>query len=277
MREGRFIDERALVAALLAARFRFIGEVHDDAAQHAVRARLLAALAPEHPAAVMEIFDFGHDAEIAAAQARADDADALATAGALDRPAWGWPLHRPVVAAALAAGLPIRAANVGRDELMALARKRDAGRWQARIAVTPWSERDDATMKRDIVDAHCGALPERAVPAIAFAQRVRDAAMAQALADAAREAGGAVLLAGNGHVRRDLGAPRYLLASELPRGPADIVSVGFIEATADEIRDIAFQRTLHDTGGEYDFVWFTPPTPRPDPCAAFERGRRPRS
>jgi uncharacterized iron-regulated protein len=269
-RESRFVDERVLVDALRAARFRFIGEVHDHAGQQLVRARLVAELAAAKPAAVMEIFDFGHDAAIAIAQAAGGDAEAIATAGGLDRAAWRWPLHRPVVEAALEAGLPIRAGNVPRAELMRLARSGDAGRWRARIASTPWSDADDAALKADIVESHCGALPGSAVPAIALAQRIRDAAMAEALAGAAREAGGAVLLAGNGHVRRDAGAPRYLARSELPRGAEDVVAVAFVEAADGEMRAPDFPRRIAGMQQAFDYVWFTPAVSRPDPCEAMK-------
>ncbi len=277
VRESRFVDERTLDSALHVARFRFIGEVHDNAAQHALRARLVAKLADARPAAVMEVFDFGRDAAIASAQANGADADAVASAGGLDRAAWRWPLHRPLIAAAIAARLPIRAANVGRVELMALARSRSAGEWQRRLAAAPWGANEEAAMREAIVESHCGALPDEAVPGIAFAQRIRDAAMAEAVASAARDTGGAVLLAGNGHVRRDIGAPHYLQPAELPLGAADIVSVAFVEATPEEMRSRDFPRRLVAEHAAYDYLWFTPPTARPDPCEDMKsRFGRPR-
>jgi uncharacterized iron-regulated protein len=274
VRASRFVDEAALHDALDGARYRFIGEIHDHAAQHALRARLVSALAAKRPAAVMEIFDIGRDDALAAAQARGGDAEALAAAGALDREAWRWPLHRPVVDAALAAGMPIRAANVERTALMRLARSGSAGAWQPRLDAAPWGERERQAMREAIVDSHCGALPDQAVPAIALAQRIRDAAMAQALAGAARTAGGAVLLAGNGHVRRDLGAPLYLRPDELPAGTADIVTVAFVEATPAEIDAADFPHRLVADHPGFDYIWFTPPTPRPDPCEGIERRLR---
>jgi uncharacterized iron-regulated protein len=277
VREARFVDERTLDDALRRARFRFIGEVHDNAAQHALRARLVAKLADARPAAVMEIFDLGHDADIATAQANGADAESLATAGGLDRAAWRWPLHRPIVEAAIAAQMPIHGANVARGELMALARSRSAGAWQRRIAAAPWGTPEDAAMRQTIVESHCGALPDDAIPAIAFAQRIRDAAMAEAVASAARETGGAVLLAGNGHVRRDIGAPRYLQPAEIPAGAADIVSVAFVEATAEDMRSPDFPRRLVVEQAAYDYLWFTPEAARPDPCETLKnRPTRPR-
>jgi uncharacterized iron-regulated protein len=242
--------------------------VHDDAAQHALRARLIAKLADARPAVVMEIFDLGHDDAIARAQADGGDADAIASAGELDRAGWRWPLHRPIIDAAIAARLPIRAANVGRSELMALARSRSAGAWQQRLGAAPWGASEDAAMRDAIVESHCGVLPDDAVPAIAFAQRIRDAAMAQAVVSAARNGGGAVLLAGNGHVRRDIGAPHYLQPSELSAGAADIVSVAFVEASADDMRSPDFPRGIAAEHAAYDYLWFTLPAERPDPCEA---------
>ncbi|MEP6657771.1 MAG: hypothetical protein ABJC33_11085, partial [Betaproteobacteria bacterium] len=39
-----FIDEATLVARLTAARFRLLGEVHDNPLHHLLRARILAAI-----------------------------------------------------------------------------------------------------------------------------------------------------------------------------------------------------------------------------------------
>jgi len=41
----RFVTEAALVADLASARYRLLGEIHDDPAHHVIRARLLSELA----------------------------------------------------------------------------------------------------------------------------------------------------------------------------------------------------------------------------------------
>jgi uncharacterized iron-regulated protein len=80
--------------------------------------------------------------------------------------------------------------------------------------------------------------------------------MADRLATVAGRAGG-VLIAGNGHVRKDRGVPWYL--AQL-RPAARIVSIGLIEVEDD----------LDDAGDDlpYDYVWFTPRVDDADPCAA---------
>jgi uncharacterized iron-regulated protein len=88
------------------------------------------------------------------------------------------------------------------------------------------------------------------------AQRARDAIMAQTVQAHAA----AVLIAGNGHVRRDFGVPHYL--AQYADGQ-DVAVVGFIEVDSAKPAP-----TDYVTAGapEYDYVVFTPRTPRPDPC-----------
>src|ERR1700758_5399666 len=63
VRAGRFVSESSLTANLASARYRLLGEVHDNAAHHAIRARLILAIAAAgpRPALVMEQFDLDRD------------------------------------------------------------------------------------------------------------------------------------------------------------------------------------------------------------------------
>jgi uncharacterized iron-regulated protein len=272
----RFVDEDTLVANLARARFRLLGEVHDNPEHHRIRAELIRRVAAMgiKPAVALEQFDLDHDPALVAAQAAAHtsggqslDADALATAGALDRRGWMWPLHRPVLAAALDAGLAIRAANLPRADLMRAARSPPGtsidARWSGRFASAPWTPAREAALRSDIADGHCGKLPDHALAPIVRAQRMRDAAMAEALVDAATP-DGAILIAGDGHVRRDVAVPVYL-----DPGAGSVVSVGLVETEADERREPELSRRLAATPPPYDFVWFTEATARDDPCAGF--------
>jgi uncharacterized iron-regulated protein len=261
--EKRWMQERELVDALAGARYRLLGEMHDNPAHHAIRARLLRALAAfgARPAVVLEQFDLAHDDALRAAQLAGADAERLADAGGLDRKAWAWPLHKPIVEAALRAGLTLRAGNLSRARLRDDAIDAHA---RARLRDTPWSAAQTARLREAIVEGHCGKLPDSAVPRVMEAQRLRDAAMAQALVDAAT-ADGAILVAGNGPVRRDTGVPAYLDASER------MASVGFVEASEDVLRARVLPPDLLDEFADYDFVWITAAVPRDDPCAGLER------
>ena len=264
----RFVSEDALLVRLVATRFRLLGEVHDNPAHHRLRAHLIRRIAAsgKRPAVVFEQFDLDRDAALVAAQ-RGDgvNAEALATAGALDRKSWDWPLHEPVLAAALAAGLPVRAGNAPRGELMRIARASAAAPtdapWVARFAAAKWTPEAEAALRAEIVEGHCGKLPDAAIASIARAQRMRDAAMAEALASAATT-DGAILIAGNGHVREGVAVPAYLTEA----GAGGIVTVGFIEMDSEDWVDPKFPDAFRTVPPGFGYVWFTPGALREDPC-----------
>src|SRR5438034_1915781 len=272
VRAMRFVTERELVARLAIERYRLLGEVHDNPQHHVIRARLIAALAAKglRPAIVFEQFDLDHDAALVAAQRAGADAEQIAEAGAFDRKGWQWPMHKPMIEAALDLKLPVRAANVPRAILRADPQsgssKDTGGIWYARFHAAHWSEAQAAALRADIVEGHCGKLPEAVVPRIVLAQRIRDAAMAQALVNDAT-ADGAILIAGNGHVRADLGVPVYLHAPGLPDAAAQSISLALIEVAPEDERSDDFPRATAGSHLGFDYMWFTRPAPREDPCA----------
>ena len=271
---ARFVSEPQLVTALSNARYSLLGEVHDNAEHHLIRARLIEAITASgaRPAVVFEQFDLDRDAALVAAQAAGANAEGLANAGRLDRKGWIWPMHRPLIEVALRQGLPVRAGNVAREmlrgDLRAVADSDTGATWYARLHGARWTDAQDAVLRTDIAEAHCGKLPPAIIPRLMLAQRVRDAAMAQALVDDATP-NGAILIAGNGHVRADLGVPVYLHAPGLPGASARSVSLGLIEVAPEEERSPDFPRRLIADHPGFDYLWFTPPASRDDPCASI--------
>ena len=121
-----------------------------------------------------------------------------------------------------------------------------------------WRDTQQDTLRQDIQDGHCGAMPEAMLPGMVQAQRARDAAMAQAMFDA-RKSGArrVVLIAGNGHVRRDVAVPVYLQAAGVPA--SDIDAVAYLEPGG------------ATPAGGYDRIERAPAPTREDPCAPFKR------
>jgi uncharacterized iron-regulated protein len=266
VRAGTFIGEEQLVQRLRMVRYRLLGEVHDHPVHHALRATLIRKSAAPGPATEIffEQFDLENDAALRAAQARGANADELSAAGKLAA-GWKWPLHKPLLEAALAAGHPVRAANLSRTEasriVAAGALRAEDAVLAAAIARANWSAERDRALREEMFESHCRKLPEHLAPAMALAQRARDAAMALALAGAP---GNAVLVAGNGHVRLDKGVPLYL-----PPG-ASLASVGFVETRPGEADPREYTRGRNGEHA-YDYVWFTSPQARPDPCEALKK------
>jgi uncharacterized iron-regulated protein len=272
-RAARFTPRAAVEASCVRADLVLLGETHDNPDHHRLQRELLEALtlAGRRPAVAMEQFDREHQAALERASAeRPLDAAHVAGAGRFDRRGWEWAFYEPIVALALERGLPLVAANLSRADaarvveigFAALGAEAASGLGLDR----PWPAAERAAVEAAVREGHCGQLPEHLVPRIARAQRARDAVMAERLAS--RSASGAVLIAGNGHVRRDLGVPTHLAA--LAPGPST-VSVGIleVEAGADRAEDYVVPAAGEEP--RFDLALFTPRTKRSDPCAALRR------
>jgi uncharacterized iron-regulated protein len=267
---GGRITVETLLAALRAARFRLLGEVHDNPAHHAARLKLLDALGASglKPVVAFEQFDREHDEALQRRLAGGDvTAEDVARAVQFDRKSWDWDLYRPLVEAALRYRMPLRAANLSRAEAGRVAKEGMAALGAAQISrlrlETVWSAQKERLLREIIYEGHCRSLPERLIPNMTAAQRARDATLAEALLDPSAD--GAVLIAGNGHVRRDLGVPLYL--RQEGSSDARVVSLGLLEVESG--KDRAADYLAERTESAYDFAWFTPRAPREDPCKAL--------
>jgi len=253
-------NPRDWAGALSGSTLALLGEVHDNPEHHRLRAQALRQACDNgwRPAIVMEQFDLDHQADIERARwERPGDAQhVIAQAGGAS--AWRWSDYQPFVALALAYQLPLLAGNLPRRTASQLARD-DYTVVLGTERVRAWRLADapdaawQSAQEREIDLGHCGALPQRLWSALARGQFARDAAMAHLLSQQA--ARGAVLLAGNGHVRRDLGVPRWLVRQGTP---ARLV-VGFLE-----------RGTPPPAAGVYDSVVVTARVDRADPCDAFK-------
>ena len=253
-------------AALHRAPFILLGEQHDNPAHHAARAALLTELLADgkRTTVVFEQLDRDQDQALKNVAPGASS-QALIEAAGFDQKGWAWPMHKPIFDAALAGGAAVRGGNITRDQARQIVRT-GAPAWPADIAAlsaaTPWSDTQQAALVQDIAQSHCGALPASLLPGMAQAQRARDAALAQAMLNARRDgAERVVLIAGNGHVRRDRAVPVYLIAAGV--APGAIVSRGYLES------DISAEGAVT----AYDGAVKTAGVARGDVCAGF--GKQP--
>ena len=276
VRAGRLVTLAELTDRLTGIDFVLLGEVHDNREHHRDQAVVLSALVAHgrRPALALEQFDRENQPALDAAQDAGADTEALADAGRFDRKGWAWQNYEPLLRIAISAKLPVVAANLSRRAARdvaaqgfgALAAPSDT---MALAAV--WTPAREAALVRAVVDAHCGQLPPDAATPLTLAQRARDATMADTLL--AHRARGAVLIAGAGHVRRDVAVPLYLRA----RAPnARIVSVGMTEVIAGRNSPAGYE--IAAAGGSsdpvYDYLWFAASADRDDPCAGMTMPKR---
>ena len=242
-----------------AADYVLLGELHDNAIHHRVRGALITA-SGTHPAVVFEQFPLG-DGPIPP-PAAGEDREAWLDQRGFDRKNWRWPIHQPVVDAAIADGRSLWGSGVSREALRAVVRQgTDAAPAELRslVAQSPLDSAARGAIERELIEGHCGKLPETMMPGMRAAQEVRDASMTRALLLAANS-GTAWLIAGNGHVRRDMGVPR-MLRNAAPGKRALVV--GLVEREADGTVPVEATNRL------YDVIILTPKAVRDDPCASL--------
>jgi uncharacterized iron-regulated protein len=259
-----------------------LGEIHDNGQHHNFRADFLRSLElavagtnGKRPAVAFE--------QIRADQQQALDAfTALPTQGSLarttadllrlldwDKSPWSKTAdYTPLFSAAVNANLPIFAADPPRDLMRKTAREGPSAlppEERTRLGLdTPLPDAQNAASLVEIEGSHCGMIPKSAHANMAYAQRYRDAHMADVLLKAADAHGSAILIAGNGHVRSDRGVAWYLRQ----RAPEKkVVSVLFIEVEEGK-NDPAAYIERDATGAPIaDYIVFTPKHVREtDPC-----------
>lgn len=240
-----------------------LGEVHDNAAQHAARAAALRQFlrSGARPALAFEQFDRERQRDIDRARRETPPAGTTLAdhviAQASARTGWNWDFYRPYVALALEYDLPIVAAGLSRADAARVAGEGFGAVFDAEtiraLGLDQLPPEVLRAQQRAVDDGHCNRLPAESIARLARAQVARDAALALAIRPYLER--GVVLLAGNGHVR-EIGVPFFLT----PEQRARTVTIGLLEQehAAEELR------------GRYDASFVTPTQSRADPCATFK-------
>ncbi len=253
VKSGAEISEQALARHLRTQDIVLLGELHDNPWHHSLRAALIPQFAAkdvsiiaEHLPAPAQVHFSGHtlaDLEAAGFQSQA----------------WAWPLHQPLFEALHQEGYTVFGGNLQKGSSRQWMLKGEAA-MPDDLAVTyrraPLSPQAQASLDQDLLDGHCGKLPEKYRQPMRMVQHATDASLANALLQHRPS----VLVAGNGHVRKDYGVPQVLHAVT-PQ--LKVTSVGFYEKSGD------LKELLKSLSGRYDFVWLTDRADRSDPCDNF--------
>lgn len=249
---GRAMTPDAYRARLASARIVLLGEKHDDPEHHRLEAAALHAVYAAHrarpPAVAFEMVDESKqpaiDAFLATRPASAAPLEEILQWKTSHWPAWE--LYAPVFQEAIDAHAPILGASPPFSKVHAIMRGAEAA---PPLPALP--EAEVAQMHDEMREVHCQKLPDEMVDGMVTAQRLKDATMAEHLREAVARTGGAVLVAGNGHVRKDRGVG-WLLRSE------GVLVVAFLEAAQPDAPPPAPL--------PYDIVVLTPPAGERDPC-----------
>ncbi|MGV8943605.1 ChaN family lipoprotein [Thermomonas sp.] len=235
------------------AQVLLLGETHDNGEGHRLRADALRERieAGWRPAIAMEQFDRENQALLDAALRECPNADCVVARAAPGKSSWTWAFYTPVLTIAMQYHLPVLAANLSRADAGkviqgGLATVLDAGAVSRYGLDKPLASAVLATQVEEVRTGHCGLLPEAMLEPMALAQVARDVVMAETLRPFATR--GVVLIAGNGHVRRDIAVPYWLRTQGI-----NSWSVGFVEQPG--------------VPGAFDRERRIAALERPDPCA----------
>ena len=246
-----------------AAPLVLIGEQHDADAHQQVQAQAVARLVAHGQlgALALEMAQAPHHtvglpSDASPAQVRAtlqwDDAG------------WPWERYSAAVMHAVRAGVPVHGVNLAREQL------------RAAMADAALDRRLDAqalaTQQQAVRAGHCGLLPESQIAPITRVQIARDAQMAQSLAQLSSNTPDktVLLLAGTGHVRRDVGI------TALMRRSGDAAQARLADS-ARVLWLVAGDGTPPEAAlGGTDRVLQTPAPPPADYCAGLRERFRPR-
>ncbi len=267
--------------ALRRGGFVLLGETHDNAEHHRLRGAWLSdelATAPDRarrsrPAAAFEHIRQDQQQGLALFADMSRNGQHLASTANLFRfLKWetsGWPdqsKFQPLFAAVIKNRLTIVPADPSRESVRAITKGGmqalpDAQRKRLGLHVPLDPPLRDALLD-ELEASHCGLVAKEKFATMADAQRFRDAHQASAIAGATGN-GGAVLFAGNGHVRSDRGVPHYLKALA-PGKP--VVSVILVEVEAGKTQAEVYMPRSSTGKPAADFLIFTPRVERKDPC-----------
>lgn len=276
---GQESSWNALTDALLDAEYILIGEIHPNRDHHAMQSRVIELLAQRDrkPLVVWEMIPEDKQAVL--------DAPILTTAEAVraldNKLNWsssGWPpwsMYEPIALAAVRHNLSMRGAALDRTFLRELAANGatdlPADHLTRLHLEEPLSDISNASMLDQLYSGHCELMPKTALAPMQWVQRARDGAMAHAMLHQAEHKHGAVLIAGNGHVRKDWGVAAIVERNlEKQSIDAKVLSIAQIEVTSTASPAADYTELMAEPG-IYDFILFTPRAEVKDHCAELRK------
>jgi uncharacterized iron-regulated protein len=178
-----------------------LGEQHDADAHPRLQREVVESLAKRGRLAALALEMAERGNTTAALPTTATEPD-VRRALRWNAEAWPWERYGPVIMQAVRAGVPVLGANLPRDE-----QKLQMNNSAIDRVLPPESLE---AQQKAIRQGHCNMLPEQMIGPLARVQIARDLVMAETIAAAAAPGKTVVLLAGSGHVHRELGVPKHL-------------------------------------------------------------------
>ena len=256
------INVQDLIAAIHNADIILLGEIHDNLFQHKARADLISKIQSKEFAIVSEHLVFG--SKITYTGSLLED---LETIG-FNKKAWSWPTHEVLYKKFEELSLPVFGGNLSEKDINNIYSERGFSQSDTIDPIVKRSALDSQSKDKllnDLVVGHCGVVEEGLLSFMFKVQRFRDASLAYIASKVAP----AIVIAGNGHVRRDYGVPQII---KKMNPNSNVISITFLEIDKlSEMTASLIKKLFKDE--DTDYIWLTEPVSRVDPCEKL-RGRR---
>ena len=263
---NQFVSIAELMSELDSSRIVLLGEKHDNPDHHRLQQNILRyLLASDRVGAVsFEMMDSEFDDRLAELKVQQfDSLTQLKDHLQWDDKGWDWSFYGPLIADTHAAGIDVRSANISRAQVGEV-----YGQPLDPAIFGVMDEQAIEQLNIEIEESHCNMLPASQFPAMVRVQQARDHAMATSLSANDSSDRINVLIAGNYHVRQDLGAPKYLLALEPTIQRGEVVSLAILEVSPESDDPVDYLQAYSELL-PFDYVWFTPAISDEDYCASL--------
>ncbi len=234
--------------ALLPAALIALGEQHDAAEHQQIQREVIEHLAVRGQLAALALEMAEAGSSTAALKSNSTQLQVRSALNWNDK-SWPWPAYGPAVMAAVKAGVPVLGANLPAAQMRQAMADSQLDRQLPGPALK--------AQQQLIRTGHCGLLPEERIAPMTRIQIARDISMARTMEQAALPGKTVLLLAGSGHVNRELG-----VAQHLP--PGTVFKAVLLHAGPPST----------GAGAAFDAVWPTPAVPEQDHCAGLQEQLR---
>ena len=263
----KYIAADELLSRIEGVSYLLLGEKHDNPDHHALQLRALDHVLKTNTVSTVSFEMMSSEQQPLLQELSAYRQSSLEQVNEYlqwDNEGWDWDYYGPLLHSAMQADVLINAANISNEEMMQVYGAPTAAKIEGVL-----DEQTMAALEKDIDESHCGMLPESQFPAMVRVQQARDFAMAGSLAASSPQQI-QVLIAGNYHIRRDLGVPNYLLNRQSSLEEDQIVSVAFMEVDGASNNPADYLQQFGSVKA-YDYIWFTPAVSDEDYCASLRQ------
>ena len=234
-----------------------LGEIHDNPNGHNLRLDFVMQLIREgqKPIIAMEQFDRENQSSLDLALSSCRDVDCVLKAAGT--PGWEWRFYEPYVRMAIDKQVTLIAANTSNDDIRRVITNGFAAIYNSsffnKYNLNQLPASLVSAQAKSIQDGHCNMLPSQAIIHMVQGQIARDIWMASVIDGL--DAKTIILLAGNGHVRKDAGVFQWL--SQKSRDRTEVH--GYTEQS--EKNDLDW----------FDITHVMSKIDREDPCLEFQK------